>query len=54
MSRDTYRYHFIQDNRIVYSGITTDLRRREEEHKRHFGEGSRIKQVGRPTTRDAA
>lgn len=53
MSRDTYRYHFVEGNRIVYSGITTDLGKREQEHKRRFGEGGHIKQVGRATTRDA-
>ena len=53
MSRDTYRYHFIQGNQIVYSGITTDLETREREHKQRFGEDGHIKQVGPATTRDA-
>ncbi len=53
MSRNTYRYHFIQGNRIVYSGITTDIKTREQEHKRHFGDDGHIKQVGPATTRDA-
>ena len=52
MPRDTYRYHFIQGDRIVYSGITTDLKTREREHKQRFGEDGRIKQVGPATTRD--
>lgn len=51
MSRDTYRYHFIQGNRIVYSGITTDPETREQEHKRYFGDEGYIKQVGSRTTR---
>ena len=53
MSRDTYKYHFKQGGRIVYSGITTDLKKREQEHKRHFGEDGAIKQVGNATTREA-
>jgi len=52
MPRDTYRYHFIQGNRIVYSGITTDLKTREREHRQRFGEDGHIKQVGPATTRD--
>ena len=51
MSRDTYKYHFKQGGRIVYSG--TDLNKREQEHKRHFGEDGHIKQVGSRTTREA-
>ena len=49
MSRDTY-YHFKQGGRIAYSGITTDLNKREQEHKRHFGEDGHIKrwEAGRP------
>ena len=54
MPRDTYKYHFKEGNKIVHTGITNDLERREQEHKRSFGEGGHIKQVGHATTRDAA
>ena len=54
MSRDTYKYHFKKGNRIIHTGVTNDLERREQEHKRDFGESGHIKKVGRATTRDAA
>ena len=54
MARDTYKYHFKKGNKIVHTGITNDLLRREQEHKRTFGESGHIKKVGRATTRDAA
>lgn len=54
MARDTYKYHFKQGHRIVHTGITIDLERREAEHKRSFGENGHILKVGRATTRDAA
>ena len=54
MARDTYKYHFKKGNKIVHTGITNDLVRREQEHKRMFGESGHIKKVGRATTRDAA
>lgn len=54
MARNTYKYHFKKGNKIVYAGITNDLERREEEHKRAYGENGHIAQVGRATTLDAA
>ena len=51
--RDTYKYHVKQGRRTVHRGITYDLTRREAEHKREFP-SSRVEQVGRRTTRDAA
>lgn len=53
MARDAYKYHFKKGNKIIHTGITDDLERREQEHQRTFGDGH-IKQVGRATTRDAA
>ena len=41
-------------NKILHSGITNDLERRENEHKRTFGDRGHIKKVGNATTRDAA
>lgn len=51
--RDTYKYDYKIGNKIVHSGITNDLERREQEHKQRWPSGH-IKQVGRRTTRDAA
>ena len=51
--RDTYKYHFKKGKRIVHSGITEDLDRREEEHQEKWP-GGHIKQIGRKTTEDAA
>ncbi len=54
-SRTTYKYHFKLGNRIVRTGITNDIDRREQEHRRQPGwETGHIRQVGRRTTRDAA
>ena len=51
--RDTYKYDFKVKNKIVHSGITNDLERREQEHQARWSNG-RIVQVGRKTTEDAA
>ena len=52
-TRDTLKYDFLRGGRIIHSGITTDLDRRESEHQREF-RGGHIRQVGRRTTREAA
>ncbi len=52
-TRNTFKYHFKIGNKIVHSGITNDLDRRELEHKQEWPEGH-IKQVGNRTTEDAA
>lgn len=51
--RDTYKYQFVDENRVKHSGITNDLERRGSELKRQYGAGH-MKQIGRRTTRDAA
>jgi len=51
--RDTHKYHYKRGNKILKSGITDDLERREQEHKQKWPRGHII-QVGRRTTRDAA
>jgi len=51
--RNTYKYHFKIGNKIVHSGITNDLDRREQEHKQKWPQGH-IRQVGRKTTEEAA
>lgn len=52
-TRDQYKYHFKKGHKIIKSGITNDLERREEEHQEQNPEGH-IKQVGRRTTEEAA
>ena len=47
--RRTYKYQFKIGNKIVHGGITNDLERREQEHKREWPNGH-IRQVGRRTT----
>ena len=45
----TFRYQFLVGSRVVHQGITTDLKRREREH-RHRWPGGRIEAVGEPTS----
>lgn len=45
----TYRYRFLVGSRVVYQGITTDLERREREHRCRWPDG-RIEAVGKPTS----
>ncbi len=52
--RDTYKYHLKKGNKIVHTGITNDLNRRESEHKQNYGSNVHIKQVGNRTTRQGA
>ncbi|WP_420635829.1 hypothetical protein [Candidatus Palauibacter sp.] len=53
--RNTYKYEFKRGNKVVHSGITNDLERRESEHQRQPGwEKGHIKQVGRRTTGERA
>ena len=54
MARNTYKYHFKKGKKIIHTGITNDLERREQEHKLTYGDSGHIKRVGRATTRDAA
>jgi len=51
--RNTYKYDFKIAQKIVHSGITNDLDRREIQHQERWPTGH-IVQVGRATTRDAA
>ena len=54
-SRTLYKYHFKLGNKIVHTGITKDLDRREAEHRRKQGwEAGHITQVGVRTTSEAA
>lgn len=45
-SRNTYKYHLKRGNKIIRSGITNDLDRREDEHQREYGEGVHVKRWG--------
>jgi hypothetical protein len=51
--RDWKKYDFKVGNKIMHSGITHDLDRREQEHQLRWPKGH-IKQIGRSTTEEAA
>ena len=51
--RDVVKYHFKRGNKIIHTGITRDLERRELEHQARWPDGH-IKQVGRKTTEAGA
>ena len=52
--RDTYKYNLKEGNKIIHTGITNDLERRESEHQQNYGNNVHIKKVGNQTTREAA
>jgi predicted GIY-YIG superfamily endonuclease len=51
--RNTYTYHQKVGNKIVHSGITNDLDRRESEHQQRWS-NSHIMQVGRIKSKESA
>ena len=51
--RTTFKYRFKVEGKVVHWGITTDLKRREAEHRRRWPNGC-IEQVGSATTREEA
>ncbi len=52
---NTYKYEFKLGNKVLHSGITNDLERRENEHQQQPGwDRGHIKQVGNRTTRAGA
>jgi len=51
--RNTYKYDFKVRQKIVHSGITKDLEKREVEHQQKWSKGH-IVQVGNKTTEEAA
>ena len=53
VARTVFKYRFEVDGRVVHCGITTDLARREREHRRRWPTG-RIEQVGPATTHEDA
>ena len=50
MERNTYKYHFKIGAKVVHTGITNDIDRREQEHQRTYGSNGRIEKIGNPTT----
>lgn len=52
--RDTFKYELRRGNKLVYVGITNDLERREDEHRREGMEFTSMVKVGNATTRVAA
>lgn len=53
MARDTFKFHLKKGGQTVHRGITTNLLQSESDLQSEFP-GTRIKQVGRQTTREAA
>ena len=51
--RNTFTYDFKVGNKIVHSGITNDLERREAEHQQRWPKGH-IKKVGSAKTEEGA
>lgn len=51
--RNWHKYDFKVGQKIVHSGISTDLERRDQEHKVRWP-GGHIVQVGIATTEEAA
>lgn len=54
MTRDTSKYHFKRGNKILHTGITNDLERREQEHQQELDPKGHISKVGNKTTRAGA
>ena len=52
--RKTNKYHFKRGNRILHTGISDDLERRESEHQRNIDSKGHIVKVGKRTTREGA
>lgn len=53
MARNWHKYDFKVGQKIVHSGITKDLERREVEHQQRWPSGH-IVQVGRATAKASA
>ena len=53
VARTVFKYHFKVDGEVVFRGFTTDLERREREHRHRWPTGC-IEQVGQPTTHEEA
>jgi predicted GIY-YIG superfamily endonuclease len=51
--RDTFTYDFKVGNKIMHSGTTTDLERREAEHRQRWPKGHIVK-IGVAKTKEGA
>ena len=52
--RNTYKYHLKEGKKIIQSGITNDLDRREQEHQQEHGPNVQIFKAGKASTREGA
>ena len=52
--RDTHKYKLYEENKIVDIGITSDLKRREDEHKRDGRKFTKMKSFGSVVSRESA
>ncbi len=52
--RNTYNYNLKDGSKVVYKGTTTDLEKREAEHKAEGKKFTHIQKVGRVKTADSA
>ena len=52
--RDTYKYNFKRGNKILHTGITKDLDRREQEHRCDKDAKGHIVKIGNRSTPDGA
>lgn len=52
-TRNTYKYVVKRLGRIVYHGVTSDISRREREHKARWSD-CKVEQVGKKSTRESA
>lgn len=52
--RNTTRYNVWRNRNIVHTGITDDPERRQQEHRREFGENANLRPVGPKVTRESA
>ena len=53
-NRNTYKYNVKLGNRILHTGITNNLKRREYEHQQKYGDKVHIERVGNIVTRKSA
>ena len=52
-SKNTYKYVLKVDGKIVYRGVTNDLKRRQAEHRVRWPDGQ-VQRVGEKTTMEQA
>jgi predicted GIY-YIG superfamily endonuclease len=52
--RDCRKYVLKKERKIVYAGITDDLKRREQEHRKSGKVFDNMEQIGRAVTEESA